>query len=258
MPFSHLTRWLRNGRPARTRQNARLQVETMEDRRTPAASLQSTNFSLTDAANDDSQLVAVASRGRYAIMTSTATNVVSGQLDSAGTNDLFWVDTLTGQRKLVTAAAGSNGTIATGQVGQAVISADGLSVAFVSSVNVSTYDPNYTPAADAGSITDDVFLWNSTTGVTVLASVENTNKAIGQSTGSTNPAISGDGSIVAFTSTRPTGTVSPTGGVDKTTTLDIFRYDLTSNALIPASVTPVVEFHRNTSSVMLPASAAGV
>jgi hypothetical protein len=245
MPFSHLTRWLCNGRKARTRLNARLQVETMEDRRTPAASLQSTNFSLTDAANDDSQLVAVASRGRYAILTSTATNVVSGQIDSAGTTDLFWFDTLTGQRKLVTAAAGSNGTIATGQVGQAVISADGLSVAFVSSVNASTYDANYTPASDAGSITNDVFVWNSTTGITKLASVEAANKAIGQSTNSLNPAISGDGNIVAFTSTRPTGLIAATGGVDQLATVDIFRYDQTDDAVIPVSVTPGAEAYGN-------------
>ena len=229
MSFSPLSRWLRVGRTARPGPKARLRVETMEDRRTPAASLLSTNFALTDAANDDGQLVAVASRGRYAIVTSTATDVVSGQIDSAGTTDLFWVDTLTGQRKLVTAVAGSNGTIATGQVGQAVISADGLNVAFVSSVSVSQYDTNYTPAADAGSITDDVFVWNSATGTTVLASREANNQAIGQSTGSANPAISADGSFVAFTSTRPTNSVSLGGGQDQTNTADVFRFDRTNN-----------------------------
>ena len=187
MPFSHLTRWLRDGRTAPRRARTSLRVESMEDRRTPAASLISTNFSLTAAANDDSQLVAVASRGRYAIFTSTATDVVAGQIDSAGTSDLFWVDTLTGQRKLVTATAGSNGTIATGQVGQAVISADGLSVGFVSNVNVATYDTNYVPSSDAGSITDDVFRWDSATGTIRLASREAANRAIGQSTGSSNP-----------------------------------------------------------------------
>lgn len=244
MPFSHLTRWLRNGRPGITRRKARLQVETMEDRRTPAASLQSTNFSLTDAANDDSQLVAVASRGRYAIMTSTATNIVSGQIDSAGTNDLFWVDTLTGQRKLVTAAAGSNGTIATGQVGQAVISADGLSVAFVSSVNAATYDANLTPASDAGSITDDVFHWSSTTGLVVLASQEAGNKAIGQSTGSANPAISGDGTIVAFTSTRPVSAISASAGLDLANTADVFRFSV-GGGVTPISIANNIEAYGN-------------
>jgi hypothetical protein len=229
MSFSPLTRWLREGRTARPGPKARLRVEAMEDRRTPAASLLSTNFSLTDGANDDSQLVAVASRGRYAIVTSSATDVVSGQVDTAGTNDLFWLDTLTGERKLVTAAAGSNGKIATGQVGQAVISADGLNVAFVSSVTVSTYDTNYTPAADAGSITDDVFLWNATTGTTILASREANNRAIGQSTGSANPAISADGAFVAFTSTRPTSSVSLGGGQDQTATADVFRYERAGN-----------------------------
>ena len=220
MPFSHLTRWLRDGRSASRGARTTLRVEAMEDRRTPAASLISTNFALTDAANDDSQLVAVASRGRYAIFTSTATDIVAGQNDSASTTDLFWVDTLTGQRKLVTAAAGSNGTIATGQVGQAVISADGLSVAFVSNVNAATYDTAFNAATDAGSITNDVFQWNSTTGLATLVS-RNGTSAVGLSDIADTPSINGDGTFVSFVSTIAANNYDP-AVTDLASTRDVF------------------------------------
>ena len=246
MTFSPLTRLFRDRLPAR-RRNATLRVDALEGREVPAA-LISTNFSLTGAANDDSQLVGVAGRGRFAIFSSTATNVVAGQQDSPGTFDLFWVDTLTGERRLVSAATGSNGTKATGSIGNAVISADGLSVAFVSNVNVATYDSSFTPSADAGSITDDVFLWNATTGKIELASRETTGKAIGQSTGSLNPAISADGGFVAFTSTRPTTAFRV--GLDQPATVDVFRYTKGGTA-IPVSITPSGESFGNYGDVQV-------
>lgn len=248
MPFSPLTRWFRDNRPAAGRRTSRLRVDSLEQREVPA-SLLSTNFSLTGAANDDTQLVGVASRGRYAIVASTATNVVDGQNDSAGTFDLFWLDTLTGDRQLVTAAAGSGGLTATGQVAQAVISADGQAVAFVSNVNAATYDPNFNPAADAGSITDDVFVWSAIDGTITLASRETATKAIGQSTGSLNPAISADGAFVSFTSTRQTSNLSVF--TDIADTADVFRYSKATNSVTPVTITASGEAYGTYGSVVV-------
>src|SRR5262249_38706273 len=104
---------------------------------------------------------------------------------------------------------GTNGTQALGTVGtQAVISADGQFVAFVSKSAANSLDPSIPTTGDAGSVTDDIFRWSAATNASTLMSKETATKAFGATVGCANPAISGDGSVVAFTSTRNAAAVS--------------------------------------------------
>jgi Tol biopolymer transport system component len=98
---------------------------------------------------------------------------------------VFWHDRLTGETRLVSnAGAGTEGN---GDSWAPSISADGLNVAFES-------DATNLVNADTNGVRD-VFVWNATNGVTrVVGSAGEGNAA------SSEPSISGDGKVVAFTS----------------------------------------------------------
>ncbi|HSN86933.1 MAG TPA: hypothetical protein VL025_09255, partial [Thermoanaerobaculia bacterium] len=78
--------------------------------------------------------VSLSADGRYAAFSSSSTNLVPGQRDSNGGNDVFLYDRLAGTTTLISHATGSpalTGALPTGY--PASISADGRFVAFVSS-----------------------------------------------------------------------------------------------------------------------------
>ncbi|CAA9394449.1 MAG: hypothetical protein AVDCRST_MAG64-1361, partial [uncultured Phycisphaerae bacterium] len=129
----------------------------------------------------------VSDNGRFVAFVSAATNLTSAA-DTNGVNDVFRKDTATGD--VSRASVGTTGTIANGPSTRAKISADGRYVAFSSTAsNLSSLD---------NGANEDVFIRDFSAGVTSLASVNRNNNG---GTGSSQPALTDDGSIVAFSST---------------------------------------------------------
>ncbi len=128
----------------------------------------------------------VSQDGNFVVFTSTAGNLVSN--DRNGTADVFLLDRTTDTITLV--SQGTTGSAANGASSDAVISADGKSVAFLSAAT--------DLAAGDTNTTQDVYLWDRATGTTQLITpsvdVNSTHGASGEL------AISDDASVVAFSS----------------------------------------------------------
>ncbi|MGL6094949.1 MAG: hypothetical protein ACRC7O_03980, partial [Fimbriiglobus sp.] len=240
------------------RSHARLGVEALEARETPAT-LVSTDFSNAFALPGAASVLGTSGDGRYMIFQSDADNVVQFQReDKTASFDLFWADTITNTFRLVSAAAGSKGLRAVGfepttdgQAVTAVLSRDGLSVAFVSKRSAAALVSTTAAVGlrDAGDSSADVYWWNSAVtaaeiglgtgldGVYPISSVDGF--MVGLVTGATNPAISADGKTVAFVSNINAGTFGAFDD-DGDNTPDVFRVeitDLTADPLTGATVT---------------------
>lgn len=132
----------------------------------------------------------VSANGRYVVFASTAQDLVTVPASTGGQYDVFRRDLLTGVTELV--SFDSTGLLdANAGSSQPALSADGRFVVFTSTAT--NIDPLDT------STDDDVFLRDMDLGTTSLVSVNAAGTAGGDSY-STNPAISGDGSVVTFTS----------------------------------------------------------
>ncbi|HSK80530.1 MAG TPA: hypothetical protein VLQ45_29015, partial [Thermoanaerobaculia bacterium] len=135
--------------------------------------------------------------GRYAAFSSNATNLVPGQRDSNGGNDVFLYDRLAGTTTLVSHAAGSPALTGERPAEHPALSADGRFVAFVSSA----WDlvPGVTVPQD---FTPHVYLWDRETGaITAVSRRAGTEQGAGGR--SRDPVLSADGSYVAFISRAP-------------------------------------------------------
>jgi Tol biopolymer transport system component len=137
-------------------------------------------------ANSSSSWPSVSSNGRFIAFASYASNLVAN--DTNSTSDVFVRDVLAGTTKRVSVA--SNGAQANGPSFTPAISANGNVVAFQS------YATNLVPGDTEGHA--DVFVHHLSTGVTRRVSV--TAQGKGANDDSSEPAISGDGSVVAFSS----------------------------------------------------------
>ncbi|MEU7040461.1 hypothetical protein AB0A77_05300 [Streptomyces varsoviensis] len=148
----------------------------------------------------------VSANGRYVVFTSAAANLVPG--DTNGVDDVFVKDLRTKKVERVSVATG--GAQADSRSSGAAISADGRYVAFNSDA------ANLVPGDDNGA--DDVFVRDRRTGRTERVSV-------GTATGpqlynAWMPAISADGSVVAYASRRADLVPGDTNNAQ-----DIFAYD---------------------------------
>jgi hypothetical protein len=205
-----------DGRPLRSAARImRPRVERLEDRCTPVVLI--SPASLVSVANDGLHgadapvdVLGTSDDGNFLLVQSTATNLVSGQVDVPGTTDLFWYDRTTGTVKLVSRRdpALTNGSLATtlgvepstpGVKLNAVISGDGKSVAFLSGANAQQFNAGLPPATDDGGL--DCFQWNSADDTVRLVSTDKNGFALGSFSAVSNPAISRDGKTVAFVST---------------------------------------------------------
>jgi len=158
----------------------------VRDRTTNETTLASVSSSGVPA-NDESLSPSISATGRYVAFYSAATNLVSG--DTNGTSDVFVHDMVTGSTKRVSVT--SSGGQANDESNLNAISADGNVIAFRSSAT------NLDSGGDTNGI-PDVFVHTISSGVTKRVSVSTTGT---ESTGDTyDPAISGDGKYVAFTS----------------------------------------------------------
>jgi hypothetical protein len=222
MSLNPFSRAARDGRTRRPKKPAfRPRMETLEDRSVPAVSLVSVSSDGLTGANAPVTILGTSEDGQQILVQSTATNIVPGQIDVPGTMDLFWFNLQTGERRLITAAdpgtagkfpAGTKAAGATssipGEKLNAVISADGQSVAFMSGTSASVFDANLPPVTDGGG--EDLFVWSRVdpaTGVErpepiiTLASRDKNGFALGSYSGVSSPSISGDGTVVGFVST---------------------------------------------------------
>jgi hypothetical protein len=142
----------RVGRRERGKRRCSPTLETLEDRVVPAvqaASLADTTMLSDTAAGNVQGPSSVSKDGRYVVYSSSAANLVSGQvMDSKSAADVFLYDRATGTTTLVSHADGSSTTTATGTSKNPVISADGKWVAYVS---------NSDNLLSGGTLADDTY-----------------------------------------------------------------------------------------------------
>jgi hypothetical protein len=131
-----------------------------------------------------SDFPSISSDGRYVAFFSAATDLVTG--DTNGQYDVFVRDLSAGTT--VRASLASDSSQANDWSGQPSISADGMSVAFMSGAT--------NLVAGGGSGFGDIYVRNMQAGTTVLASLAYDGTL--PNTASLNPSISGDGRYVAF------------------------------------------------------------
>ncbi|MCU0754126.1 MAG: C25 family cysteine peptidase [Xanthomonadales bacterium] len=130
----------------------------------------------------------ISANGRFVAFHSIAPNLVPG--DTGNNWDVFVKDTETGAIEIVSITAGG---VQGGSNQRASISADGRYVAFVSdSINLVPLDTNNT---------EDILLKDRSTGQLTRISEPTPTTQFTQA--SLNPSISGDGRMVAFTTTAP-------------------------------------------------------
>lgn len=127
---------------------------------------------------------------------------------------VVWRDRKTGETRLV--SQGMNNVEGNQNSGAPAISADGKSVAFES------YATNLVPVDSNG--VRDIFVWNADTNrITAV----NENRGIETNAESSEPAISADGNLIAFTSSADN--LAP--GVNGTSTPNVFLRDMRSGSV---------------------------
>ena len=137
-------------------------------------------------ANGGSSQPSLSASGRYLVFTSAATNLVPG--DTNGMSDIFLKDLQTGAIKMVSARA--DGTPGNGASRSPDISADGRYVTYVSAAtNLGTLE--YPTAAS-------IYVTDLVTGM--VSMVSETREGYNANAISQAPDISGNGSLVAFSS----------------------------------------------------------
>jgi Tol biopolymer transport system component len=178
---------------------AEAQTLTLASRAAPGADI--------DSAGGESRSAGISADGRYVLFFSRAINLVPGQVDTNGGEDLFLRDRATGATVLVSHAAASLVTASAGQILDAAISADGSSVVFQSSgtdLVAGQIDGIASTACGVGvshaAEISNVFLYDRTTGAASLVSRRAGTPATSADRCSTAPSISDDGRYVAFVS----------------------------------------------------------
>ncbi|HET9229620.1 MAG TPA: hypothetical protein VFR31_23265 [Thermoanaerobaculia bacterium] len=157
--------------------------------------------------------------GRFFVLQSQATDLVEGQSDAPGSDDVFLIDRLLGTTTLVSHASGSPATPANQESFAPWISADGKWVAFMSTAT----DLIPGIGQPSGFPKDNIFLYSRESGTLSLVS-RNAATGLSANGGSTTPLISGDGRYVSFYSTA-TNLVS--GQIDTSgfSGYDVFLHD---------------------------------
>jgi Tol biopolymer transport system component len=142
--------------------------------------------------NGESRVDGLSADGRFVVFTSTATDLLPGTRDRNNASDVFLVDRTTGAITLVSRSAGAPGIPASGKASNPRISADGRFVVYESTA------VDVVPGQEDSADSTDIFLWDRTTGATVLVS-HSAASPLASGLG-LNPGISADGSIVVFES----------------------------------------------------------
>jgi len=168
-------------------------------------------------ANGASERPSISGDGRYVAFASAATNLVPG--DTNGAVDVFVRDRQTGTT--VRASVGPGGAQVNGTSREPVLSADGSAVAFVSTA--------FQLVADDANGAADIFVRDLVASTTTRASVRTGGGEADLA--SSGPVLSGDGRIVAFTSSASNLVAGDTNGAP-----DVFVHDRTSGVTERVSV----------------------
>lgn len=165
------------------------------ERATGLVSLAShSSASATTAGDGASELTAFSGDGRYVVISSSATDLVTGVTDSNGGDDIFVFDRVSGVMNLVSHAAGSAVTTGDGASTAAIVSSDGRYVVFASSAA-----DLVAGSADTNGV-DDVFRWDRTTGDIELVSHVPAAPLTAGGRASTPKLMTPDGMYVVFSS----------------------------------------------------------
>ena len=165
----------------------------------------------------DSLLPSISSDGRFVAFESTATNLVAN--DTNGKKDVFVRDRDSATTEI--ASVDSSGNFGDGDSGAPAISSDGRFVAFASAAT--------NLVADDTNGNRDIFVHDRDDGSTARVSVDSAGAQVDGD--SSDPSISADGQLVAFTSTSSHLVPDDTNGAD-----DVFLRDRTSSTTERVSV----------------------
>lgn len=234
--YAVLLSWAENLAPGQVDDNQSADV-FLVDRGAGTTTLVSRSAaSPTAAANGASGNAAISADGNWIVLNSLATDLVPGQVDTPGTPDVFLYERATGTVTLVSHAAGSAATAGNAPCGSwdafdgyfpggFAISADGRYVAFECRAG------NLVAGQSDGNGSDDIFLYDRTTGQASLASHIPGAAATAGNGGSHGPRLSADGRWIAFTSVA-TDLIT---GTDGNGTLDVFLHDRDTGVTLLAS-----------------------
>lgn len=175
----------------------------------------------------------VSADGRYVVFTSSSTNVVPGQADGNGAEDVFLFDRITKDRFLVSHVVGDDKKAGSGQSYAGKISSDGKWVVFTSLAPdlVSGFSDANGPGGT------DVFLYEVSSGKVVLVShADGAPTKTGDRPSGENGdhSIAADGSFVSFTSEA--SDLAP-GQADANGASDVFAYDTANDKMFLVSHT---------------------
>jgi len=180
----------------------------------------------TAAGNAASFLPAVSADGRYVAFRSGANNLVPGQSDALGADNVFLYDAATGTNTLISQRQ-SPGVPWDGFFFEAPsLSADGRYVAFNS---IAT---DLVPGQIDSPGTYDLFLYDRVAGTLVLVSHASGSAVTAANDMSSRPVVSADGNYVLFMS-EATNLVP--GQIDTNGGYDIFLYDRTAGSTVLVS-----------------------
>jgi Tol biopolymer transport system component len=173
---------------------------------------------------------AVSDDGRFVVFTSGATNLIAGQVDTNGGDDVFLYDDLAGTLSLVSHVPASSTTTGIEGAGKPAISPDGSYVAF------SSRAADLVPGPGSGSpeALTKVFLYERVTGTVTLVSHTPASMTTPANDRSDYPSLSENGAFVAFQSAA----TDLVPGTDVSNTWDIFVYDRVSGNVALASHLP--------------------
>lgn len=160
--------------------------------------------------------------GRYITFYSYASNLVAGDTNAA--SDVFVRDTQTGTVQRV--SVNSSGVQGNADSHDAVISADGRYVAFIS------HSTNLAPHSDtSGSY--DIFVHNRQTGTTTAVTISLSGELGSDGRHSYHQSISADGRYIAFNSSQPELVAGDTNIIS-----DVFVRDMQTGTISRVSVGP--------------------
>lgn len=169
----------------------------------------------------------ISADGRWVTFRSSSTDLVPDFTPGVGLSHIFLWDRTTGQTILVSRAAGSPNTGGNDFSHDPSLSADGSVVVFQSHAS------NLIAGQTDGLSSNDIFLFDRTTGTVSLVSRAAGSETVAGNRLSLQPKLSADGRIVAFSS-NATNLVS---GLTDGPELDVFLFDRTTGTTTLASRT---------------------
>jgi hypothetical protein len=180
----------------------------------------------TITANSPSDSHSITADGKRIAYRSSASNLVTGQVDTNGTSDVFLFDGITSTTSLVSGIAGSPTNTGNGMSDSPSISGNGSFIAFRSAAT------NLVAGQVDTNSTADIFVYDVMAGAQRLVSGVNGSLTQTSNNASETPSISYDGNIIVFAS-RGTNVFGSTFNtqVDNNGTLDVFLFDRTAGAV---------------------------